>query len=756
MTVLPRILVAGTHSGAGKTSVTLALLSAFTKRGMKVQGFKVGPDYIDPGYHTVLTGRPSRNLDAWMLTPETVKGIFAGAMQGADLGVVEGVMGLFDGLGSASETASTSEMAKFLKAPVLLVIDAQGLSRSSAAMVLGYKNFDPALRVVGVILNKVSGEKHANLLTQSIERYTKVPVLGFLPRDQNFKISERHLGLVTAKEQTALKKIAQGMASAAEKYIQLDKILALACEALACGFRLSASTTSSQTRDAGTPARSQASFPLENAPRAFAGRIGMAHDAAFSFYYEDNLALLKNLGSELVPFSPLNDPQLPEVSGLYLGGGFPEVYAAELSANESMRRSVREKIRQGLPTYAECGGLMYLAESLRDSRGGEHPMAGVIPGKIVMTERLQNFGYSEATVLKKTLLGEPGETIRGHEFHYSRWEKGPPETQAAYSLRKPTTGDTRTEGFATRNLLASYLHIHFLARPSWAERFSKAVNRFACQTASVALLLTLCLVQSKAQPLPSPTERELAIKIIQSAQERLGHPFPSGAFQVRTVEESLSFLGPDSRVVLTRPSSLDFVRGLERRKSISSQWKSGLGYLRIEHFDRGTGRDAWNVLKSWTSQGLKGLILDLRGNTGGRFDEAVKLAGALARPGIPGIRFHPADGADRTYTTTGELEARYPIVLLVNDHTASSAEMVALLLKHHDRALAVGLPTKGKNSVQEIIPLDAHHLLLLTVGQYEIIGHPLSHQLRPDFYMSGYEEQTEKARRILKKEVAHQ
>lgn len=465
MTDFPRVVIAGTHSGAGKTSVTLALLSALAHAGKRVQAFKVGPDYIDPSYHTAVTGRHSRNLDAWMLGPEAIKQVFLNAMRGADIGVIEGVMGLFDGLG-ASETASTAEIAKTLQAPVLLVIDGHGLSRSSAAMALGYKRFDPKVRVAGVLLNNVSGERHARLLEEAIESQAKIPVLGFLPRDKAVQIPERHLGLVTTQERGPLRDLKEKLGALALRHFKIDKIVQLAVQA---------------------PRLRWPSFAGESTGGAPTCRIGVAQDAAFSFYYQDNLELLEKLGAEIIPFSPLRDRRLPDVAALYFGGGFPEVHAAELEANRSLRALLKEKIAVGLPVYAECGGLMYLSESILDAQDQERKMVGAIPGKVMMTDRLQNFGYAEATVREKTILAESGEAIRGHEFHYSRWAEEFPGRNAAYEIRKARTGETRLEGFASNNILATYLHVHFLSNPLWARRFVEAAVRFGRRTALVGV-----------------------------------------------------------------------------------------------------------------------------------------------------------------------------------------------------------------------------------------------------------------------------
>lgn len=467
MTSLPRIIVAGTHSGAGKTSVTLALLSALTKAGRKTQAFKVGPDYIDPSYHTAITQRPSRSLDTWMLGPEVVKTVFSNGMRGADVGVIEGVMGLFDGLGT-SETSSTAEMAKLLRAPVLLVIDGHGMSRSAAAMALGYRRFDPKVRIAGIILSRVSGERHARLLSDAIESCAQIPVLGYLPNDPAIQIPERHLGLMTAQEHGPLEELREKLGAHAARYFQMDKILQLARQAPPLRWpRPKSASGDAKTRC----------------------RIGIARDAAFSFYYPDNLDLLEDLGAELVAFSPLRDRSLPDVSGLYFGGGFPEVHAEELEDNAPLRRVLQGRIADGMPVYAECGGLMYLSESIVDGNGKERGMVGAVPGKTAMTDRLQNFGYAEATVRRKTILAEQGDTIRGHEFHYSRSAAEQPASSAAYEIKKLRTGDARLEGFASKNVLATYLHINFLSRPSWARRFVESAARFKNNPALVSLML---------------------------------------------------------------------------------------------------------------------------------------------------------------------------------------------------------------------------------------------------------------------------
>jgi len=471
---IPRIVIAGTQSGVGKTSVALALMAAYRKRGLRVQPFKVGPDYIDPSYHRVATGLPSHNLDSWLLSKETVQELFIEKGNNCDIAIIEGVMGLFDGLGTKEETASTQEIAKLLQAPILLVIDAKGMSRSGAAMVLGYAKFDPSLKIAGVILNRVSSQNHYQILKESIEHYTGIPVLGGLYKNENLKIPERHLGLMTAEENPELQKcldllteLTVGDASTERPGFDLDRIIKIAQE-------------------------NSIILPVEKRGQSLKGqspflRIGVARDMAFSFYYQANLDLLEELGAELIFFSPLKDKNLPEdCSALYFGGGFPEIYAGDLGDNLSFIGSIKNAIQSALPIYAECGGLIYLSESIQTMDGRSFPMIGAVPGNIVMTGKLQNFGYKEGKLLKDTLLGTKGDSIRGHEFHYSvngdsalfaRTNRAlSPFT--AYELQGRRTTHTQWEGFSHGSILASYLHLHFYTDPSWAERFVESGREY--------------------------------------------------------------------------------------------------------------------------------------------------------------------------------------------------------------------------------------------------------------------------------------
>ncbi len=463
MVSIPRILIAGTHSGAGKTTVASGLMAALRRRGLSVQPFKVGPDYIDPGYHTEAAGRISRNLDTWLLKAPLIQGVFQHAAANAGLAVVEGVMGLFDGHSSLSERGSTAELAKWLRTPVILVVDGSRMARSAAAMVRGYLEFDPDVRIAGVIFNQVS-EGHFRLLQESVRRDVCVPVLGYLPRDPLLAIPERHLGLIPAQERRdGLRRLAR-LAEVIGRTVDLDRLLRIARQA---------------------PPLSPAKAPwLQSRVRQPSVRIGWAWDDAFHFYYQENLDLLRARGAELIAFSPLRDARLPDrLDALYLGGGFPERFAEGLSQNRPLRGQVRQAVRGGLPTYAECGGLMYLAESLVDQRGRRHAMAGVLPGATRMTSSLQHFGYATIIPNRRTILAEAGDGIKGHEFHYSVWDHRPTPRHAAYTVVQDRRG-RRLEGFAQGHLLASYLHVHFLTNRRWAEGLVASAQRFRSPVAA--------------------------------------------------------------------------------------------------------------------------------------------------------------------------------------------------------------------------------------------------------------------------------
>ena len=442
---MKKLLIAGVASGVGKTTISLGIMKALQVRGFKVQPYKVGPDYIDTAYHTEVTGRASRNLDLYMLEEEQVKYLFNRSMQEADIAVVEGVMGLYDGKGSCIDECSSASVAKLLKLPVILVIDAKAMAASSAAMVLGYKMIDPEVNIVGVIANGVKTESHFNLVKASIEKYCHIPVIGYLPPEDIFSLPSRHLGLVPSEELEALEEKMQPLAKAVEKYINLDLLLQLAeSEEVTSTF--------------------QPTIKQERSLKIMA----VAYDEAFHFYYQDNLQLLEDLEIKLIYFSPLSDKIIPKCDLIYIGGGFPEVFAADLEANKAMRRALREAHDNNIPIYAECGGLMYLGERLIDYEGKSYEMVGVFKGESRMTKGLKRFGYCFGTAQEDTILSNKGQTLKGHEFHHSEFYT---DEKAVYKMQKNKDGETWLGGYKKGNTLATYLHLHFYSHLEAIERW---------------------------------------------------------------------------------------------------------------------------------------------------------------------------------------------------------------------------------------------------------------------------------------------
>lgn len=456
---IPRLLIAGTHSGVGKTTLTAGLIAALCRVGLAVQPFKVGPDYIDPSYHTLAAGRVCRNLDTWMIPPERVTALFGHAASGADLAVIEGVMGLYDGFGYRNEAGSTAEVAKLLGAPVVLILDAGCMARSAGAVALGYQQFDPQLPLAGFLVNRVAGESHGQGVAAAIEQATGLPVLGWIPRETGLVVPERHLGLVPIAEPGKWRAFIEAAADLVARQVDLVRLQALA--------------------DQAPPLISAPLAPAPVPQGAYRSRIAVARDEAFSFTYADNLDLLRAAGGEIVFFSPLHDEALPpHTAGVILSGGFPELYAAQLAANEGMRESLRQAHADGLPIYAECGGLMVLTEAVVDLDGRTHPMVGLLPGRCIMTPRL-TMGYRVAQAACDSLLLRQGETVRTHEFHYSAWEGRPPDLPPAYYLRAIEGQEPQPEGACIGNLLASYAHVHLAARPELAPRFVAACAQAA-------------------------------------------------------------------------------------------------------------------------------------------------------------------------------------------------------------------------------------------------------------------------------------
>lgn len=435
---IPRVVVAGVTSGVGKTTVAMAIMRAFGKKGLRVQPFKVGPDFIDPSYHSSVATRASRNLDVWMMGESGVIDCFDRTCTGADIAVIEGVMGLFDGISGKSNLGSTAHVARILKAPILLVVDGGKGARSIAAIILGFLRFEKSTNVKGIILNNISGDRHATYISDAVRGMTRVPIVGVIRRDKEIRMEERHLGLVPARElhETKRKAIVQA-AKKVSAQLDIEKILML------CGSRKSP-----------VPSRKKA------AVRASV-RIGVALDDSFNFYYADNLDALRSAGAELIFYSPIHDKQLPhDLDGLVLGGGFPEVLADRLEKNKAMINSVRKHVEGGMPVYGECGGLMYLTRSIVGYNGeaSARKMVGLVDADTVMSGRL-TLNYTQAQC-DGPLFGKA--MLRGHEFHYSKITNIAPDCRFGYSMSKGNGVIAGKDGFILgENGIAAYTHLHF-------------------------------------------------------------------------------------------------------------------------------------------------------------------------------------------------------------------------------------------------------------------------------------------------------
>jgi len=429
---IPRILIAGDRSSAGKTTISIGIMLALKEMGYKVQPFKVGLDFIDPSYHTEVTGRRSRNLDGYLMSESAVKEVFSHASKGADIAIIEGVRGLFEGLNAKSDVGSTAQIAKILKAPVILVINARSITRSAAAIVKGYKLFDPEVNIAGVILNNIGSERHGEKARSAIETYTDTPVIGEVYRNSDMRISMRHLGLIPALEgrrrlkgfKDSLKEIKHVI----KNQVDMHKLIALAKNA--------------------EPLAVPEETIFKPCSSGHNPRIGVAMDEAFNFYYWDNLELLELNGAKLVYFSPINDSEIPKVEGLYIGGGYPELYAKELQENTSMRESIKQASFEGLPIYAECGGLMYLTQEIRigEIKGNYHmakmnkgcfEMVGVIPAKTLMGHK-RVVSYNIGSFIRDNVIGKAGFSFTGHEFHHSEIVNLAKNTSFAIKLDRGT------------------------------------------------------------------------------------------------------------------------------------------------------------------------------------------------------------------------------------------------------------------------------------------------------------------------------
>jgi cobyrinic acid a,c-diamide synthase len=470
-----RVFVSAAHKSSGKTTVCVGLCAALRARGEIVQPFKKGPDYIDPLWLGLAAGRPGYNLDPYLSGAEEIRAEVARRMHGASLGLVEGNKGLYDGL-DLHGSNSNAALAALLGAPVVLVIDARGMTRGIAPLILGYQAFDRSIQIAGVILNQLGGARHEAKLRAVIAHYTGVPVLGAVQHDERMTIVERHLGLVPSNEAPAAQARVDEIAALIAAQVDLDRLLAVA--------RAAPPLLDAPAPPGGAPAPpGGAPAPPGGAPARPGGapvRLGIARDAAFGFYYPGDLEALRAAGAELVAFDALRDQRLPQVDGLFIGGGFPETHMDTLAANRSLRADVRRAIEAGLPAYAECGGLMYLARGI-EWNGRRAEMVGAVPADIVMHARPVGRGYVH---LRETGRGPwaarragEDELIRAHEFHYSSIENLPPDTRFAYAVERGHGIDGRHDGIVHRNLLASFAHLRDVVGSPWARRFVDFVRR---------------------------------------------------------------------------------------------------------------------------------------------------------------------------------------------------------------------------------------------------------------------------------------
>ncbi|MBO4400972.1 MAG: cobyrinate a,c-diamide synthase [Selenomonadaceae bacterium] len=449
MKKIPRIIIAATQSGSGKTTITCGILAALKSRGVDVQAFKVGPDYIDTGYHEIASGRPAHNLDSWLVGREMLGWIFFNALKSPTIAVIEGVMGLYDG--GAAGVSSTAEIAKILRAPVVLVIDAKSMGASAAAVALGFREFDKDLNLAGVILNRIGSDSHARMIVDALDKIG-VKCFGAVRRNAEFALPERHLGLVPTAENNFTATLEKISATVSEQ-VNLDALLELANAAPPLDFKVSAA---------------------EKVPVTC--RIAVARDAAFNFCYGESLRVLENFGAEIIFFSPLEDETLPDADGLIIGGGFPEMFAAELERNKKIRTDIRLAAENGLPVFAECGGFMYLMNSIADFSGKIFEMCGVIPARAAMTDRLQMVGYVDAEILRDCVIGRAGDKLHAHEFHFSIAQDSAGEN--IFDCTRLRTGRNYRAGFAEKNIAASYLHIHFAGCTNAARNFVNACSNF--------------------------------------------------------------------------------------------------------------------------------------------------------------------------------------------------------------------------------------------------------------------------------------
>lgn len=464
----PRIIIAGVRGGAGKTTVSLGIIASWKQQGRAVVTYKKGPDYIDAGWLSSAAGHPCYNLDPFLISKERIKTSFIGHYGKADCAVIEGNRGLYDGM-DASGTYSTAELAKTLHAPVVLVMDCTKVTRTAAAVLLGMLKFDPKVKIGGVVLNHIAGSRHEMVIREAIEKYCGVPVIGAIPKLRGDQLSERHMGLTPFQEHPGVNEAISAVAAIAAKYLDLNKVRQLAEAASPLSWGQKAKGIRRKPKDISSSA-------LGPAPVV---RIGIIRDSAFQFYYPENFEELERRGAQLVEVSALTAKKLPDVDALYIGGGFPETHAITLARNRAFRTSVKKAVSQGLPVYAECGGLMYLGEELV-LNNKTYPMAGIFPLRFSLEKKPQAHGYTVVKVDRENPFYEKGTVLKGHEFHYSavRSLRKTPDTRFAFSMERGEGIADRRDGICCRNVLATYTHIHALGSPEWAEGMVKRAMEY--------------------------------------------------------------------------------------------------------------------------------------------------------------------------------------------------------------------------------------------------------------------------------------
>lgn len=449
-----RLVIAGTGSGVGKTTFTIGLMAALQKKGLQVQGFKCGPDYIDPTFHTAVTGRPSRNLDSWMFDEKTVIDILERNSRDTDISIIEGVMGLYDGKSPLEDRGSTAEISILTKSPVLLLVNCASMARSVAAIVKGFQLLNPKVNIVAVIANQVGSEGHYTIVKAAVEQECGIPVVGYLKKEQNIEMPGRHLGLIPAIERGELQPFFQQLGELISATVDIEKI-----------YELSIAPE--------LPINKTSIFDAKNKGQV---KIAVAKDAAFNFYYEENIELLQANGATIEFFSPLDGEVVPaDADGLYIGGGFPEEFAQQLSQQHAVKKSIKQAIAKGIPTLAECGGFMFLTEAILTTDGKRFEMVNYIPGTIQMQTRLVALGYREIFGTKGNFLIREGQEAKGHEFHYSTYTK-PKNTHYAYETK--SRFKKQGEGYKHENLIAGYTHFHFASNPQLATQWIEQCKNY--------------------------------------------------------------------------------------------------------------------------------------------------------------------------------------------------------------------------------------------------------------------------------------